>query len=63
MHTDKSDEHYAKIILYRGNEPVFIPFDVKNNPVMGQKTGIPINRFDIRRTFPVRMFDVMVPCL
>jgi hypothetical protein len=63
MRTDKPGKHYAKIILHRGNEPVFIPLDVENNPVLGQKTGIPINRLDICRTLPVRMLNVMVPCL
>lgn len=63
MHTDKPDKHYAEIILYRSNEPVFIPLNVENNPVLGQKAGIPINRLDICRISPARMFDVMIPCL
>jgi hypothetical protein len=62
VRSDKPDKHNAKIILHSNNEPVFIPFDVEHNPVFPYKAGISVNRFYIRWTPPIRMFDIMIPC-
>ena len=63
MRTEKPDKHNSKIILHGDNDPVFIPLDVEHNPVSANKAGIPMHHLDFGRTFPVRMFDIMVPCL
>jgi hypothetical protein len=51
------------LVNYQNDQPVMITLDVKNNPVVGYKAGIPVNRFDIRWRLPYGVFCIMEPGL
>jgi hypothetical protein len=63
MHSDEPDVNHSIMINDQNHQPVMIAFDVKHDPVIGQKTGISVNSFDIRRTGPTCAFDIMKPGL
>lgn len=39
----------AVSVLDSHDKPVIVSLDVENDPVIGQKTGIAVNAFDVRR--------------
>jgi hypothetical protein len=63
VRTHKPDVDNPEIILDSRDDSVFISFDVEYDPVIRQKTRVPINILDFRGTFPPGMFSVEIPCL
>ena len=57
MRTRKPDVDNPEVILDSNDDPVFISFDVEDNPVVRRKTRVAVDIFDIRRTFPPGMFN------
>jgi hypothetical protein len=47
MGTDKPDVGYTETVIHRDNQAVIIPFDVENNPVIGDDAGVTINRLGV----------------
>ncbi len=63
MGTDKSNVDNAKFIADNNHNAISVPFDVENNPVVGDKAGIPIYLFDFCWRSPIGLLDICVPGL
>lgn len=63
MRAHETNVYHALLINDDDDQPVMIAFDIEYNPVMGQKAGISVDRFDIRRRIPGRARHIPKPDL
>lgn len=63
MSTYETDVHNTELILYSHNKSILVSFDIENNPIVWDKTGISIDMLNIRRRFPGGVFGIIIPCL
>src|SRR5208282_6845536 len=59
MGADEPYEHDAIFITYGNDQPVAVAFKVKDYPVVSYKTGVSIDRLNIRRASPYRTLRVV----
>ena len=63
MCTYGTDIHDTVLILYGHDQPILVPFDIENNPIVWDKTGIAIDILNICRRLPYGVLDIIIPGL
>jgi len=63
MCPDETDVDDTVLVLYGYDQPVLVPLDIENDPIVCDETGIAIDILDIGRRFPYGMLGVYIPCL
>lgn len=63
MRTDKSDINHAVLKNHYNYQAITITLDVEDDPVLGYKTGVPVNRFNICGAGAGSAFHIMEPGL
>jgi hypothetical protein len=63
MGSDKPDINQAMSVNNHDNHKGLIALDIENDPVIRNKAGIAVKRFDIRRAIPSGAFHIMKPGL
>ncbi len=61
MCTYETDIHDTVLILYGHDQPILVPFDIENNPVIPDNTRVPVDGFYVVRCPPFRMLYVRKP--
>lgn len=61
MGADKTDINNFVLINDHNHQPVTIAFDVEHHPVICQKTGIMMRRFDVGGSFPIGSTHAVIP--
>lgn len=61
MGTDKANKHQPLCVAHRDNQPVVVALDVEDYPIVSQKTGVPIDRFNISGRFPISITGFCIP--
>ena len=61
MRTDKTNVNQLISVLNHHYQPVFIPFDIEDNSIVGDKANVTINGFNIIGRFLRSMFNISKP--
>jgi len=61
MAADESNEHQSLRVANSDHQSEVVALDVEHNPVIRQKTGVPMRSFDVGRRLPFSMADFGVP--
>ena len=61
MRTDETNVDNAKLVLHGDNKPVIIASEVEDDTIVGHKTRVPIDRLDVRGSFPIRPLNIVIP--
>jgi len=63
VRADEADIHRTLIKMYHNHQPVFIPFDIKDVPVVSHRIHAVKGLFYIRKTFPVGPARDLIPAI
>lgn len=61
MRTDETDVNKLICVLNCHYQTVLIPFDIEDNPIVGDEANVTINSFNIIGRFPLSLFNISKP--
>jgi hypothetical protein len=61
MRTYEPDVARSERIVDRNDQPVLVPFDIENDPVLADDAGVRIDTLDVHGRVPVSLTGIVVP--